>query len=64
MLMQCIMAMRSDLSESSAFTCARHIEEGRSTFEDVANGRPVDANRLLALQEAWKAAEVAYARSA
>jgi hypothetical protein len=59
-LTQCILAMRSDLNESSAFTCARDIEEGRSTFEAVANGRPVDANRLLALQEAWKAAEKAY----
>jgi hypothetical protein len=60
MLMQCILAMRSDLSESSSFTCARDIEEGRSTFEEVANGRPIDADRLVALQEAWKAAEVAY----
>jgi hypothetical protein len=60
MLIQCILAMRTDLSESSAFTCARDIEKGRITFEEVANGRPVDANRLLALQEAWKAAEAAY----
>jgi hypothetical protein len=60
MLLRCILAMRTDLSESSAFTCARDIEEGRSTFEEVANGRPVDANRLLALQEAWKVAEMAY----
>jgi hypothetical protein len=60
MLMRCILAMRRDLSESSAFTCACDIQEGRSTFEEVANGRPVDANRLLALQEAWKVAEVAY----
>ena len=59
-LFQCILAMRTDLSESSAFTCARDIEEGRSTFEEVANGRPVDADRLVALQEAWKAAELAY----
>jgi hypothetical protein len=59
-LIRCILAMRSDLNESSAFTCARDIEKGRSTFEEVANGRPVDANRLLVLQEAWKAAEVVY----
>jgi hypothetical protein len=60
MLMQCILAMRTDLSESSAFTCARDIQEGRTTFEEVANGRPVDANRLVVFQEAWKAAEAAY----
>jgi hypothetical protein len=59
-LIHCILALRSDLSESSAFTCARDIEEGRSTFEEVANGRPVDADRLVALQEAWKVAEAAY----
>ena len=47
MLMQCIMAMRPDLSESSAFTCARDIEAGRSTFEEVANGRPIDAEQPL-----------------
>ncbi len=60
MLMQCILAMRTDLSKSSANTCARHIQEGRITFEEVVNGRPVDADRLLALQEAWKTAEAAY----
>jgi hypothetical protein len=59
-LIRCILAMRSDLNESSAHTCARDIEEGRSTFEEVANGRPVDANRLMVLQEAWKTAEVDY----
>jgi hypothetical protein len=60
MLLQCILAIRTDLSESSAFTCACDIQEGRATFEEVANGRPVDANRLVVLQEAWKAAEAAY----
>jgi hypothetical protein len=60
MLTRCILAMRPDLNESSAFTCARDIEDGRSTFEEVANGRPVDTARLLALYDAWKAAEAAY----
>jgi hypothetical protein len=60
LLIRCILAMRSDPNESSAFTCARDIEEGRSTFEEVANGRPVDTARLLALYDAWKVAEVAY----
>jgi hypothetical protein len=60
LLLRCILAMRPDLNESSAHTCARDIEEGRSTFEAVANGKPVDANRLVALQEAWKAAQAAY----
>jgi hypothetical protein len=59
-LVKCILAMRSDLNESSAFTCSRDIEEGRLSFDEVANGRPVDTDRLIALQEAWKAAEAAY----
>lgn len=59
-LIRCIMAVRPDINESAAHTCARDIEEGRGTFEEIAAGRPVDADRLLALYDAWKQAEEAY----
>src|SRR5690242_8931970 len=58
-----IAAARPDLSESAAHTCARDIEEGRSTFEEVASGQPVTEDSIqtvLALHRAWKEAEAAF----
>jgi hypothetical protein len=59
-LVQCILAMRSDFSESSAHTCARNILDGHGTFDEVANGTPPDVSRLAELHDAWKTAEAAY----
>lgn len=48
------------MNESTAHTVARDIERGNVTFEEIAASKPIDADRLVVLFDAVKAAEAAY----